>query len=115
LSSASGALASWWRVDPKTGTTLGIGNDGSGQASTEYMVMAANGLFGFAFCIMTSGMDHDGVTYKDAMVCAGTAVVTTLGFGGGVATIGKAVLGNMISGLTTGIWLNKDQWDTKWF
>jgi hypothetical protein len=28
--------SSWWRVDPRTGTTVGIGGDGSGQAMLDY-------------------------------------------------------------------------------
>ncbi len=28
--------AGWWRIDPRTGTTLGIGANGSGQALTQY-------------------------------------------------------------------------------
>ena len=33
---SQGALG-WWRIDPSTGQTLGIGRQGWGQATTEYM------------------------------------------------------------------------------
>jgi len=32
---ASGQVAGWWRIDPKTGETLGIGNRGWGQTAEE--------------------------------------------------------------------------------
>jgi len=34
-------LSGWWRVDPATGTTLGMTSDGRGQATTEYAVLLA--------------------------------------------------------------------------
>ena len=37
LPSAGGELA-WWRVDPATGETLGVGADGRGTAATEYSI-----------------------------------------------------------------------------
>ena len=33
-----GGAAAWWRVDPATGETLGITEDGRGQAMTEYVI-----------------------------------------------------------------------------
>jgi hypothetical protein len=35
VSSGSEPYAAWWRVDPRTGTTLGIGQEGWGAAATE--------------------------------------------------------------------------------
>ncbi len=34
-------LSGWWRVDPVTGTTLGMTSDGRGQASMEYAILLA--------------------------------------------------------------------------
>jgi len=39
----------WWRVDPRTGTTLGIGQKGGGQVVTEQHVMQAS----VAFIVIT--------------------------------------------------------------
>jgi hypothetical protein len=36
----------WWRIDPRTGDTLGVGRRGWGQTATEYM-MASAGSAGF--------------------------------------------------------------------
>lgn len=36
---AAGQNPSWWRVDPNTGTTLGIGPDGRGQMTEQILVL----------------------------------------------------------------------------
>lgn len=35
------ALTGWWRIDPRTGTTLGMTSDGRGQATLEYTIKQA--------------------------------------------------------------------------
>ena len=41
----------WWRVDPSTGTTLGIGSTGRGQATAEYVSQAAT-IFANYICFL---------------------------------------------------------------
>jgi hypothetical protein len=44
----------WWRIDPETGNTLGLGERGRGQASTEEKLVAALGAFiVYGLCIWT--------------------------------------------------------------
>ena len=38
------ALTGWWRIDPRTGTTLGMTSDGRGQATLEYTIQEAQNL-----------------------------------------------------------------------
>jgi len=59
------SVAAWWRVNPRTGETLGRGGDGRGQAATEYtemqmtaaglLVSAAFGVTGGATCMIGGG------------------------------------------------------------
>lgn len=37
-----GAAVGWWRIDPRTGTTLGIGSDGRGQAIVAFVIILMN-------------------------------------------------------------------------
>ncbi len=70
------AVASWWRVDPVQGGTLGRGADGRGNALAEYQA----GLVGIAFSVFTG----------------------IVGFGGCMATGGD--LGCcMVDGVTAGV------------
>lgn len=50
----------WWRIDPITGTTLGIGAEGKGIAATEYLIAM---IVIAAFVAVLAG----GVTYKTCM------------------------------------------------
>lgn len=45
--------AAWWRIDPVTGTTLGIGAEGQGQALVEYaLVIIIQGIINTAQCMV---------------------------------------------------------------
>jgi hypothetical protein len=46
-------LVGWWRVDPKTGETLGIGANGAGQGIAEYTDVTV-WLIGAVFCVFQS-------------------------------------------------------------
>jgi hypothetical protein len=46
--------AVWWRIDRRTGNTIGVGPGGAGQTKTEYGAMVANMLLrvaGAAICV----------------------------------------------------------------
>ena len=72
--------------------------------------VVATGLI-FATCALVAMLDQDGLTLKDGLVCAGTAVAGGIGVGVAVTATsagGVALAAAIIAGLTTGIWLNKD-------
>jgi hypothetical protein len=53
----AGTFTGWWRVDPATGQTLGMGSSGWGQEMVEYLIVAAEGiglafLFAYLWCRM---------------------------------------------------------------
>ena len=45
----SGGSVLWWRIDPQTGTTLGVSATGMGQSSTEYAILQG-WLINFNYC-----------------------------------------------------------------
>lgn len=48
LAGNAGSVDAWWRVDPESGTTLGVTGDGRGQTLTEYTIQ----LYDMGFTIM---------------------------------------------------------------
>ncbi len=63
----------WWRVDPSSGETLGMGGDGQGQATTEY-----------------AGINFAQLTEMSAVFCA---FFQAVGLGGrGLAEMGKCIV-----------------------
>jgi hypothetical protein len=63
------ARVGWWRVDPMTGHTLGIGDRGWGQTSVEKIFQIGFlywswGLLGFALCKMSKNYDAGKPLYK---------------------------------------------------
>lgn len=52
------ALAGWWRIDPKTGATLGIGPTGHGQAMVEYaVILLIESVMAGAQCALAASME----------------------------------------------------------
>jgi hypothetical protein len=105
------AVAAYWRVDPATGSTLGIGHTGAGQAMVDYVVSVTWGAVWAVLCMLIAGSDADGVTTKDALACTAVAVS-----GGGalvpaVATwtgVGAVMLLATVAAVFTGLDKNKD-------
>jgi hypothetical protein len=112
----------WWSIDPKSGTTLGIGDQGWGQTATEYVVLISVLVVSefFAFAVAYTGCRKSGGGKKatelaqdfgvsvsedmvcrligfGAAVCAGlkayTLLVGTFGWGGTTTVIGGPVIG----------------------
>jgi hypothetical protein len=57
VATSADPFVGWWRVDPRSGTTLGVGANGWGQAMTENAIhnhllaeMAQTFVFDYAFC-----------------------------------------------------------------
>jgi hypothetical protein len=108
----------WWRIDPRTGETLGIGSRGWGAAIPEYLITIARSVLvaggGFYLCLeaATSGkFSRVHVWSKTVLVCAfasaiaGDVVYGTLGTGS-VMNLIKALVGTLLGELQTGVWLN---------
>lgn len=75
----------WWRVDPLTGTTLGVTADGRGQSMTEYTIQLYD--MGFTVMFAVKGlMECEQVASGPARACcllkAHLNNVTGLGLGG---------------------------------
>jgi hypothetical protein len=118
----------WWRVDPETGETLGIGDRGWGQTATEYVSMISIGIGAtvglYVFCEMFWGCADDpqlGLYSKKRQ--AACAVCSAIG---GVAAGVGAYAGASAVGTQVYFWLNpavlrpmpsssllsKEAWDT---
>lgn len=53
-----GAAAGWWQVDPATGTTLGIGPSGHGQAMVEYaLIIIIEAMMAGAQCALEASLN----------------------------------------------------------
>ncbi|MEZ5669921.1 MAG: hypothetical protein R3F55_21300 [Alphaproteobacteria bacterium] len=83
----TGAVA-WWRVDPATGTTLGIGPTGAGSEFVEYLTLLGK-IIGFAGCTVgaisaaghvesTGGAVVTGAAYAFCMLGMGLTTVASL-------------------------------------
>lgn len=85
----------WWRIDPLTGTTLGIGENGEGGATTtEYVVIGVSmGLLALGFCMI---LKAGAVTNKNCIsfaipVAGGSAATLGLAVGASAAPLGLAL------------------------
>jgi len=96
--------AAWWRVDPATGTTLGITADARGQTMTEYTIQLYDSAFTVMFAVkgISDCIGLGGTAEACCLVKAHINNVTGLGFG---SVIGKAFGGaaGLSFGLTTGL------------
>lgn len=99
----------WWRIDPRTGSALAVGNRGWGQAMTEKITVSVLvGLVTFQVCmwVATGRGEWEGATKWDYVTC----VLTSAGAGVGTwgATVGVAlgpqlgVLGPLFRSILTG-------------
>jgi hypothetical protein len=109
----------WWRVDPKSGTTLGIMESGHGQGIVEfltatYVVFLAISFFATVGCLGTFNYSSASPTKQKACLICGLAAglvltaalvlaLTTLG--GGVVAAGPAAA-LKLSGAVTGGFCN---------
>jgi hypothetical protein len=98
-------VSGWWRVDPHTGQTLGIGETGAGQSSTEtFLMMTAAYAIPAITCFALVSLDpcSPGVTDREAIICALLGLAAIIGgFAFAVfftATNAAAILGALILG-----------------
>jgi hypothetical protein len=97
-------MVGWWRIDPETGVTLGVGRLGAGQTSTEmaftvaYVTTWVVGVVSFISCV---GMDS---TFSNAMGvgCFLCAVVDGVALGAVVYAILVAAPGAILAGAARG-------------
>jgi hypothetical protein len=81
----SRAAAIWWRVDPKTGTTLGFGPDGYGSTTAEHVSILVNiglRMIGALFCISrlaTAQSRGDSCGMAAGALCLAGVMLSTLG------------------------------------
>jgi hypothetical protein len=110
-----GSPAGWWRIDPATGETLGIGEDGAGQSETEasmVVAMIATAEISTGLCLIAASSDKDGAAPKDYVACIGTGVIGGLGLfavgPAGVAAGCMAMAGDVLACLLAGLMQNKN-------
>ncbi len=94
-------VAGWWRIDPHTGTTVGIGPNGWGQAMVEYMFVF---LFEFtinqAICMLeTAPMGNTKAAHAAARACL---IGSLWGAGRSLITMGLISRGRGASGAAAG-------------
>ena len=101
---AGGEAVGWWRIDPATGQTLGMGDAGGGATMAEYASLISSILLCGGIALLDGKLSA-----QDAIVCA------ALG-GGGAAMAGMwsaagmgvgARIGLILAEAATGIWLNQ--------
>ena len=74
----------WWRIDPHTGSTLGIGPTGGGQAMTQREILdrSLHGAVFWAACVLVRTGDKARASnlaqLKSAFACAGVAAALAL-------------------------------------
>jgi hypothetical protein len=67
---ASGRFEGWWRVDPRTGQSLGMGTSGWGQDMVEYLVLLATSMgLAFVFQYLWCTMSNAGASPDVASAC----------------------------------------------
>ena len=81
VSLAGQSHVGWWRVDPRSGNTLGVMESGQGQAAVEYRFVA--GMFAAGFVGMLAYYDcTGGLTHKNPgimVACGACAVIAGAG------------------------------------
>ena len=90
-------VAAWWRIDPHTGTTLGIGQDGWGQTAAERALVHARVMLKAMLALKCMG---SAVSGRDVAMCAAVGAVGAIGigvggFGGGVISYAADILSAM--------------------
>ena len=78
VSAGTSAPAGWWRVDLRTGDTLGLSQRGWGQALTEYKLIAA-GVGSFSICSVGAYLINGAYTARDRAICAIAGIATIFG------------------------------------
>jgi hypothetical protein len=88
----------WWQLDPTTGTALGMGENGWGDAAVDYAIALWANVLGFAFCA-AGASDTVGRAACAAGVFVGWGAGIASLVGASVATKVLAVIAIFLSGL----------------
>lgn len=98
----AGAAVTWWRIDPRTGESLGLSDSGGGQAFVEYLAAVLSVAFTIAQCLPILQADYAPGSYGDWQASAcGMALGITVIAAIMVFTIPAAELG--AAGVALGI------------
>lgn len=95
----------WWRIDPRTGTTLGVGNRGWGQGAVETAIkIFVVSLFGSLACTFYASRDKNGLTDNDMIVCsmgasAAPLALMTVAGGAGILAVFVALIQTIVTGI----------------
>jgi hypothetical protein len=90
---AVGAGEAWWRIDPRTGITLGMMSSGGGAAMAEYALAFYQGATSAAcfFSIAATISSKIGGTFSEAQAGFGMAMCGAAGVGGAAGGVGLAL------------------------
>jgi hypothetical protein len=89
----------WWRIDPNTGDTLGIGEKGRGQGTLEYFLKLSFNIAAFYMCLYTIDSQASHLELKYVICAAGVAIAAGTLYAG----LMKGVIGALIEGAILGI------------
>jgi hypothetical protein len=87
-----GAVA-WWRVDPASGQTLGVGHQGWGSAATEY-IWKVRVLLKTALFIKCVAKPSDKISLGGVALCGGIFLI------GSIAIMWGGTVGAVLAGVT---------------
>jgi hypothetical protein len=101
---SSGQDAAWWRIDPITGTTLGITADGRGQAMVEYQIQLTDNALTIMFAIkgIKDCQGIGGTAEACCLLKAHLNNIAGLGLGGVIGAAAGSGAGLLFT-LTTGV------------
>ena len=92
----------WWRVDPVSGTTLGITADGRGQSATEYTIQLLDNAATLIFAIKGLADCNDAPAGPPRACCLLKAHLSNVA-GFGLGNIVSAGVGTAAAGLVLGV------------
>jgi len=104
-------FTSWWRVQPATGTTVGMGENGWGPSMVEYATLVGTVFFiSFAFCVAYTAVTSPDARTVDtlhncfmiALAAALIAVVMILIYEGFLLALGEGAAGGTGAGGASG-------------
>lgn len=108
---ASGTAFSWWRVDPATGTTLGIGSRGHGNAALEYLVpwqisLTVAGVLAVPGAMICASQSGDALIICLCDMVTGVVIFGSIGLAVGGALAGASAAVQV--GVSVGMFVGSD-------
>jgi hypothetical protein len=90
----------WWRIDPKTGHTLGIGERGRGQTATEILILTGTAIVGYWLCVRSVDKSR---AETDFLYWMGVVIGCGAGLSLSILTIAFGVLAGITGAIAGGI------------